>query len=50
MLTCFLPSSNYATGDEDASEIFGSNLKRLAEIKRAYDPGNLFNKWFPIRL
>ncbi|QRV92198.1 FAD-binding domain protein [Ceratobasidium sp. AG-Ba] len=27
---------------------FGSNFPRLAELKRKYDPDNLFGKWFPI--
>ncbi|KAG8700071.1 hypothetical protein FRC08_004937 [Ceratobasidium sp. 394] len=27
---------------------FGSNFTRLVEVKRKYDPDNLFGKWFPI--
>ena len=27
---------------------FGSNYKRLQEIKKKYDPDLVFNKWFVI--
>ena len=27
---------------------FGENYQRLSEIKRVYDPEEVFNKWFPI--
>jgi FAD/FMN-containing dehydrogenase len=30
------------------SRRFGANFPRLVEIKRKYDPENLFGKWFAI--
>ncbi|KAG9011723.1 hypothetical protein FRB90_007123 [Tulasnella sp. 427] len=33
----------------DASTVFGPNYKRLREVKRKYDPDNIFNKWHPIQ-
>jgi FAD/FMN-containing dehydrogenase len=36
---------NFQTADEGADRVrasYGANFERLAEIKRAYDPGNLF--------
>ena len=34
----------------DKSEVnFGSNYKRLQEIKKKYDPDVVFNKWFVIK-
>ncbi|KIM46256.1 hypothetical protein M413DRAFT_441337 [Hebeloma cylindrosporum] len=33
---------------EKAKHIFGDNYQRLQEIKKRYDPDNIFNKWFPI--
>ncbi|PSN69942.1 FAD-binding domain-containing protein [Corynespora cassiicola Philippines] len=35
---------NYATADTEASEIYGSNATRLAELKTKYDPENLFSR------
>ncbi|EIW74240.1 hypothetical protein CONPUDRAFT_170253 [Coniophora puteana RWD-64-598 SS2] len=40
--------SNYATGDERSSLMFGDNYPRLQHIKAKYDRNNVFNKWFPI--
>ncbi|KAF2501268.1 FAD-binding domain-containing protein [Lophium mytilinum] len=34
--------ANYAELDHDATEMFGKNTKRLAELKEKYDPGNVF--------
>ena len=40
---------NYFSGDDDAAlAAFGTNIGRLAEIKRRYDPGNLFQANQPI--
>jgi len=33
---------------KDASVVFGENYPKLQEIKRKYDPSNVFNKWFSI--
>ena len=32
----------------NVEENFGSNYKRLQEVKRKYDPELVFNKWFAI--
>lgn len=39
------------TGDkkfDKARLAFGENYGRLQQLKRKYDPENIFNKWFPI--
>ncbi|PLB43262.1 FAD/FMN-containing dehydrogenase [Aspergillus steynii IBT 23096] len=40
---------NYAEpGDAVVNNIYGQNLDRLREVKKRYDPGNVFNKMHPI--
>jgi len=31
-----------------AAALFGDNYPRLQDLKKKYDPGNIFNKWFAI--
>lgn len=31
--------------DSNAQELFGDNLPRLQELKKHYDPKNMFQKW-----
>ena len=31
-----------------AEGLFGKNYPRLQELKKKYDPENIFNKWFAI--
>lgn len=40
--------TNIGTGTEKLEDIFGENLPKLRELKRRYDPGFIFNKWYPI--
>ncbi|KAJ2912202.1 hypothetical protein MD484_g8212, partial [Candolleomyces efflorescens] len=38
-----------AAGSEERSKLaFASNYPRLQQIKKKYDPENVFNRWFPI--
>ncbi|KAI9037146.1 FAD-binding oxidoreductase [Aspergillus affinis] len=40
---------NYAEpGDAVVNNIYGQNLQRLRDVKKRYDPGNVFNKMHPI--
>ncbi|KAG8931733.1 hypothetical protein FRC02_002285 [Tulasnella sp. 418] len=43
------PYSSVTDTDEYARAVFGNNYPRLQEIKKRYDPDQVFNKWFPIR-
>jgi hypothetical protein len=45
----FVLNANIGTGDEKAQSIFGENLPRLKELKKKYDPGFIFDKWYPIK-
>ncbi|KAK6509294.1 hypothetical protein TWF481_004052 [Arthrobotrys musiformis] len=35
-------------GDEKLASVFGSNLGRMKELKRKYDPGMMWDKWYPV--
>ncbi|RAQ59384.1 FAD binding oxidoreductase [Aspergillus flavus] len=37
--------ANYAGHNISAANLFGENLERLQQLKRAYDPNNVFRKW-----
>ncbi|KAL3463549.1 hypothetical protein BJX64DRAFT_116564 [Aspergillus heterothallicus] len=37
--------ANYAGHEYGAKYLFGPNLPRLQEVKRKYDPANVFHKW-----
>ncbi|KAJ5240713.1 uncharacterized protein N7469_002304 [Penicillium citrinum] len=37
--------ANYAGPEFSAKELFGDNLPRLQELKKRYDPQNMFRKW-----
>ena len=34
--------------ENKAEALFGKNYPRLQELKKKYDPENIFNKWFAI--
>ncbi|KAJ8128233.1 hypothetical protein O1611_g5401 [Lasiodiplodia mahajangana] len=44
------PSSyiNFAHGDESLSQIYGSSLTKLKQLKKKYDPAGRLNQWFPL--
>ena len=44
----FLLDPDSASREDKAGLAFGENYQRLSEIKRVYDPEEVFNKWFPI--
>ncbi|KAF8601400.1 FAD-binding domain-containing protein [Ceratobasidium sp. AG-I] len=46
--TNYLDNESRASSNEVSARRFGSNLPRLVEVKKKYDPGNLFGKWFGI--
>lgn len=39
---------NYDQYDERSKDIFGENFERLQKLKGRYDPGNVFDKLFPV--
>jgi hypothetical protein len=48
-----MPAESYAhpSGDHQATgslAAFASNYPRLQELKKKYDPQNIFNRWYPI--
>jgi Berberine and berberine like len=38
--------SNFSLPETDPKDVYGSNLKRLKEIKSKWDPNGRFRKWF----
>ncbi|RAO69443.1 uncharacterized protein BHQ10_005455 [Talaromyces amestolkiae] len=42
--------SNYTGFDANARDLFGKNLPRLKELKKYYDPRNVFRKWHDLLL
>src|SRR5947207_6199378 len=40
---------NASNGKSPSSIVFAKNYPRLREIKKKYDPENIFNKWYPIQ-
>jgi FAD/FMN-containing dehydrogenase len=41
--------SNEVLSEEKAKTMFGENHVRLQELKKRYDPGLVFNKWYAIK-
>ena len=39
---------NFAHGDEPNEVVYFNNTARLRELKKKYDPENVFNHWFDI--
>ncbi|KAF3186451.1 hypothetical protein TWF788_003309 [Orbilia oligospora] len=35
-------------GDEKLVSVFGPNLGRMKELKKKYDPGMMWDKWYPV--
>ncbi|KAF2672012.1 FAD-binding domain-containing protein [Microthyrium microscopicum] len=39
---------NHAFGDEPSEVVYGDRLDKLTDLKRKYDPENIFNRWFKL--
>ena len=42
-------NANLGGGMDKAQEMFGGNYPKLRELKKKYDPGFVFDKWYPIQ-
>ncbi|EED17151.1 FAD binding oxidoreductase, putative [Talaromyces stipitatus ATCC 10500] len=42
--------ANYTGFEANAKDLFGDNLSRLKELKKQYDPRNVFRKWHDLLL
>ena len=40
--------ANLSNGTQKANSVFGANMPRMRELKRKFDPGCVWDKWFPI--
>ncbi|OTB08086.1 hypothetical protein M426DRAFT_71296 [Hypoxylon sp. CI-4A] len=40
---------NFAFGDETDQQVYYNSTSRLQQIKKQYDPENIFNQWFDIK-
>ncbi|KUJ10052.1 FAD-binding domain-containing protein [Mollisia scopiformis] len=41
-------NANIGDGSEKVADMFGGNYESLRQLKKKYDPGFVFNKWYPI--
>ncbi|KAI0883032.1 FAD-binding domain-containing protein [Annulohypoxylon maeteangense] len=39
---------NFAFGDEENQEVYNDSTSRLQQLKKKYDPYNVFNQWFDL--
>ena len=43
------PVSDALLMSDKAAQLWGANYPRLQKIKKEYDPGMVFDRWFPIQ-